>query len=70
MHWTAAGSGPSLRWLAERGWDVTAVDIQLEDIPGVHCVQAGLENHGYRIAPGSWQLILCWLCRSPAFTGD
>ena len=61
----AAGSGRHSRWLAERGWDVTAVDIQLEDIPGVHCVQADLENHGYRIAPGSWQLILCWLYWQP-----
>jgi SAM-dependent methyltransferase len=56
----AAGSGRHSLWLAERGWDVTAVDIAIEDIPGVHCVRADLENHEYRIAPDSWDLIVCW----------
>ena len=56
----AAGSGRHSLWLAERGWDVTAVDIAIEDIPGVHCVRADLENHEYRIAPNSWDLIVCW----------
>src|SRR5580700_1279093 len=50
----AAGSGRHSRWLAERGWGVTAVDIQIEQIPDVHCIRADLENHEYRIAADSW----------------
>jgi SAM-dependent methyltransferase len=61
----AAGSGRHSLWLAERGWDVTAVDIQIEKIPGVHWVHADLEKHEYRIAPGSWDLIVCWLYWQP-----
>jgi SAM-dependent methyltransferase len=61
----AAGSGRHSLWLAERGWHVTAVDIQIEEIPGVHCLRADLENHEYRIAPDSWDLILCWLYWQP-----
>ena len=61
----AAGSCRHSRWLAERGWDVTAVDIQIEEIPGVHCVHADLEKHEYRVAPDSWDLIVCWLYWQP-----
>jgi hypothetical protein len=49
----------------ERGWDVTAVDIQIEEIPGVNCIRADLENHEYRVAPDSWDLIVCWLYWQP-----
>jgi SAM-dependent methyltransferase len=56
----AAGSGRHSLWLVERGWDVTAVDIQIPEIPGVRCVRADLEKHEYRIDPDSWDLILCW----------
>jgi SAM-dependent methyltransferase len=61
----AAGSGRHSRWLAERGWDVTAVDIEIGEIPGVHCIRADLENHEYRVAPDSWDLIVCWLYWQP-----
>jgi len=61
----AAGSGRHSLWLAERGWDVSAVDIQIEEIPGVHCIRADLENHEYRIAADSWDLIVCWLYWQP-----
>jgi SAM-dependent methyltransferase len=61
----AAGSGRHSLWLLERGWDVTAVDIQIEEIPGVNCIRADLENHEYRIAPDSWDLIVCWLYWQP-----
>jgi SAM-dependent methyltransferase len=65
----AAGSGRHSLWLAERGWDVTAVDVVLDDaldpIPGLHTVRADLENHQYRIAPGAWDLIVCWLYWQP-----
>jgi SAM-dependent methyltransferase len=56
----AAGSGRHSRWLAERGWDVTAVDIEIGQIPGVLSIQADLEKHEYTIAPGAWDLIVCW----------
>jgi SAM-dependent methyltransferase len=61
----AAGSGRHSRWLAERGWDITAVDIQIEEIPGVHCIRADLENYEYPIAADSWDLIVCWLYWQP-----
>lgn len=60
----AAGSGRHSLWLAERGWHVTAVDIEIGEIPGqhpnVHGIRADLEKHEYRIAPGAWDLIVCW----------
>ena len=56
----AAGEGRYSMWLAERGWDVTAVAIQMEEIPGVRCIRADLEKHEYPIASESWDLILCW----------
>jgi SAM-dependent methyltransferase len=60
----AAGSGRHSLWLAERRWDVTAVDIQIEASAGVHSsvhrIRADLEKHEYPIAPDSWDLILCW----------
>ena len=61
----AAGSGRHSRWLSERGWDVTSVDIQIEQIPSVRCIRADLEKHEYRIAPDSWDLIVCWLYWQP-----
>jgi SAM-dependent methyltransferase len=56
----AAGSGRHSLWLVERGWDVTAIDIQIEPIPGVHCIRADLEKHEFPIPADSWDLILCW----------
>jgi SAM-dependent methyltransferase len=61
----AAGAGRHSRWFAERGWQVTAVDLQLAEIPGVYGIQADLENHQYRIEPGAWDLIVCWLYWQP-----
>jgi SAM-dependent methyltransferase len=61
----AAGSGRHSRWLAKRGWNVTAVDIEVSEIPGVHSIRADLENHEYRVAPNSWDLIVCWLYWQP-----
>jgi SAM-dependent methyltransferase len=61
----AAGSGRHSRWLTERGWDVTAVDIQIGEIPDVLCIRTDLENHEYRIAADSWDLIVCWLYWQP-----
>jgi len=61
----AAGSGRHALWLAERGWNVTAVDIVVEQVPGVQYIRADLGYHEYKIAPGSWDLIVCWLYWQP-----
>lgn len=61
----AAGSGRHSLWLAERGWNVTAVDLETAPPPGIHFIKADLENHEYRIAPAAWDLILCWLYWQP-----
>ena len=57
----AAGSGRHAVWLRDRGWSVTAVDIAIEDIEGVTCVRTDLEQAGFAIQPGAWDLIVCWL---------
>jgi SAM-dependent methyltransferase len=57
----ACGSGRHALWLARQGWQVTAVDIAIQPISGVTCVQADLEAHQYQIEPDSWDLIVCWL---------
>jgi len=61
----AAGSARHSLWLAERGWNATAVDIVVENVPGVRYIRADLEYHEYHIAPGAWDLILCWLYWQP-----
>jgi SAM-dependent methyltransferase len=61
----AAGKGRHSIWLAERGWDVTAVDIEIGEIPGVHAIRADLEKHEYRVAPNAWDAIVCWLYWQP-----
>jgi hypothetical protein len=57
----ACGSGRHSIWLRDRGWRVTAVDQAAPAIDGVTCVQADLERGEFRIAPGAWDLIVCWL---------
>ncbi|HEV2198748.1 MAG TPA: methyltransferase domain-containing protein [Bryobacteraceae bacterium] len=68
----ACGAGANTLWLAERGWDVTAVDRSPAAIEivrrsaalrGAHvtALVADLEAHEFVIAPGSWDLIL--MCR-------
>ena len=61
----ACGSGRHARWLIERGWEVTAIDIAPGEIPGAHFIQADLERHEYRIEPDMWDLIVCWLYWQP-----
>jgi len=61
----AAGLGRNSRWLAARGWQVTAVDTEIGEVPGVHWVRADLEKHEYRIQPLAWDLIVCWLYWQP-----
>ncbi len=68
----ACGAGGNALWLAERGWDVTAVDrsptaLELIRIGAskngveIACRIADLEAHEFEIAPGAWDLIL--MCR-------
>ncbi len=57
----ACGSGRHSRWLATHGWQVTAVDIQPVQLPGVTFLEADLERGGFAITPGAWDLIVCWL---------
>jgi SAM-dependent methyltransferase len=61
----AAGSGRHSLWLAQLGWDVTAVDIQPAELPDVYFLKADLEQHEYRIERAAWDLILCWLYWQP-----
>ncbi len=68
----ACGAGANALWLAERGWDVTAVDRSPSaiDLVRAHALQRGvrvatqvadLETHEFKIAPDAWDLIL--MCR-------
>jgi SAM-dependent methyltransferase len=56
----AGGSGRHAIWLAERGWNVTAVDIAVPEEPrgGVKWVQANLEQTW---VPFVGDLVICWL---------
>lgn len=57
----AAGQGRVSKWLAGRGWSVTAVDLEIGEMPGVRAIRADLEKHEYRVAPEAWDMIVCWL---------
>jgi SAM-dependent methyltransferase len=61
----AAGSGRHALWLKERGWMVTAVDLDVEELTGVQSIRADLERHEYSIEPDRWDLIVCWLYWQP-----
>ncbi len=61
----ACGSGRHARWLVERGWSVTGVDIEPVEIPGAQFVRADLERHEFPIEPDMWDLIVCWLYWQP-----
>ncbi|HWE00069.1 MAG TPA: methyltransferase domain-containing protein [Bryobacteraceae bacterium] len=61
----ACGSGRHGLWLATRGWRVTGVDIQEQAPAGIDYVRADLERGEYTIAPGQWDLIICWLYWQP-----
>ena len=57
----ACGRGRHAAWLAERGWQVTAVDLEPAIIPNVRFVRCDLERDSYPVEPGGWDLIVCWL---------
>jgi|KBSMisStandDraft_5_1062788.scaffolds.fasta_scaffold248965_2 tellurite methyltransferase len=57
----ACGTGRNAIWLAERGWQVTAVDRSPVSIPGVDARTADLEKHEFTIAQAGWDLIVVCL---------
>jgi SAM-dependent methyltransferase len=57
----ACGAGRHAIWLRDQGWQVTAVNLAVEEIPGVTFIQADLEQHEFAIEPQAWDLIVCWL---------
>jgi SAM-dependent methyltransferase len=57
----ACGKGRHAQWLANHGWKVTAVDVEIEPMPGIEFIRADLEKHEYRIPAGGFDLIICWL---------
>ena len=68
----AAGTGRNTIWLAQRGWDVTAVDGAFTAIDtlrkrsarlglSVRTVVADLQNRAYEIKPASWDaIVVCY----------
>ncbi len=62
----ACGKGRHTRWLLERGWHVTAIDIEPVSIEGATTLQLDLETAPDPIAPAAWDLIVCWLYYQPA----
>jgi len=57
----ACGSGRHAEWLAQRGWRVTAVDMAVNEVPGIRFVRADLEREEFQVEPDSWDAIVCWL---------
>ena len=57
----ACGSGRHAIWLRDLGWAVTAVDLAIDPINGVTCIQADLERGVFSIPASAWDLIVCWL---------
>ena len=61
----ACGSGRNAVWLANRGWDVTAVDSSVDALaelrkaaPAVTTHLADLEKHEFTIEQAAWDLIV------------
>lgn len=54
----ACGTGRNAIWLAEHGWQVTAVDRSPVAIPGVDMRVADLEKYEFPIPEASWDLIV------------
>ena len=54
----ACGKGRNAVWLAEHGWQVTAVDRSAVSIPNVDTHVADLEKHEFPIGEARWDLIV------------
>jgi SAM-dependent methyltransferase len=57
----ACGTGSNAIWLAEHGWQVTAVDRSPITIPAVDTHVADLEKHEFPIGESAWDLIVVCL---------
>src|SRR5579863_4144938 len=57
----ACGTGRNAIWLAEHGWQVTAVDRSPITIPIVDTRVADLEKHEFTIGESAWDLIIVCL---------
>ena len=57
----ACGDGRNAFWLAEHGWEVTAVDRSSIVIPSVETHVADLEKHEFPIGEANWDLIVVCL---------
>jgi SAM-dependent methyltransferase len=64
----ACGTGRNAVWLAEHGWQVTAVDRSPVTIPTVDMHVADLEKHEFTIAESAWDLIaVCYYLQRDLF---
>src|SRR6476659_1243001 len=64
----ACGSGRNAVWLAEQGWQVTAVDRSPVAIPSVDMRVADLEKHEFPIEEAAWDLIaVCYYLQRDLF---
>ena len=64
----ACGRGRNAIWLAEHGWQVTAVDRTPVTIPGVETRVADLEKHEFPIGESAWDLIaVCYYLQRDLF---
>lgn len=75
----AAGAGRNALWLADRGWQVTAVDgssVAIDALRAraaerhltVHTFIANLEKHEFSIAPAAWDLVaMCYYLQRDLF---
>ena len=64
----ACGKGRNSLWLAEHGWQVTAVDRSPVAIPGVDTHVADLEKHEFQIVEAAWDLVIvCYYLQRDLF---
>lgn len=64
----ACGTGRNAIWLAEHGWQVTAVDRSPIAIPAVDTHVADLEKHEFPILEAAWDLIaVCYYLQRDLF---
>jgi SAM-dependent methyltransferase len=64
----ACGTGRNAVWLAEHGWQVTAVDRSPITIPTVDTHVADLEKHEFPIGEARWDLIaVCYYLQRDLF---
>ncbi|MBZ5635858.1 MAG: methyltransferase domain-containing protein [Acidobacteriia bacterium] len=64
----ACGAGRNAIWLAEHGWEVTAVDRSPVSIPMVDTHVADLEKHEFTILEAAWDLIVvCYYLQRDLF---